>query len=83
MDELLDRSTICAGQAPELFRLGSYIKANESLTQEQLRQIHGTSEPAVLAGLDVVMIQGSKNNFKITTQEDWERCRELLGKTGQ
>lgn len=82
-ERVLPRSALFAGQAPELFRLGQYLSANHTLTQEQLRQINGTSEPAVLAGLDVVMIPGSRQNFKITTLEDWERCRELLNRAGQ
>ena len=83
VERLLPRAALFAGQAPELFRLGQYLDANKRLTHEQLRQFNGTSEPAVLAGLDVVMIPGSRQNFKITTREDWERCRELLSKTGQ
>lgn len=83
VEKLLPRAALFAGQSPELFYLGRYLDANEQLTQEQLRKIKGTSEPAVLAGLEVVMIPGSRQNFKITTREDWERCRELLSKTGQ
>ena len=81
VEKLLPRASLFAGQAPELFRFAPYLSAVERLTREQLLQINGTSEPAVLAGLDVVMIPGSKKNFKITTREDFDRCRELLGKT--
>ena len=81
VERLLPRKALYGGQAPELFRLGPYLEANEKLTPEQFQTINGSSEPAVMAGLDVVMIPGSRRNLKITTREDWDKCREILGKT--
>lgn len=76
--ELLDRSAVYAGQAPEVFRLGSYYEANRKLLPEEICAIHGSTEPAVLAGLDIVTIPGDEKNFKITTREDLERfCRAI------
>lgn len=75
---LLNRSEIYAGQAPEVFRLGSYYEANCRLLPEKIWQINGSTEPAILAGLDVVMIPGDEGNFKITTKEDLERFRKIL-----
>ena len=37
----------------------------------------GSTEPAVMAGLDIVMIPGDEENFKITTKEDLERFRKI------
>lgn len=75
---LLNRSEIYAGQAPEVFRLGSYYEANCRLLPEQIWQINGSAEPAVLAGQDVVMIPGDERNFKITTKEDLERFQKII-----
>lgn len=75
---LLNRSEIYAGQAPELFRLGSYYEANCRLLPEQIWQINGSTEPAILAGQDVVMIPGDEGNFKITTKEDLERFQKIV-----
>lgn len=73
---LLDRSTVYAGQAPEVFRLGTYYEANCRLLPDRIRAINGSTEPAVLYGMDVVMIPGDERNFKITTKEDLDRfCR--------
>ena len=83
VERLLPRDALFAGQAPELFRIEPYLEANEKLTPEQFQKINGTSEPAVLAGLDVALIPGSRRNIKITTWEDWDVCRENLGKTEQ
>ncbi|MXP78061.1 NTP transferase domain-containing protein [Lachnospiraceae bacterium WCA-9-b2] len=75
---LLNRSEIYAGQAPEVFQLGSYYEANCRLLPDKIWQINGSTEPAILAGLDVVMIPGDEGNFKITTKEDLERFRKIL-----
>jgi len=73
VDRLLDRKCIYAGQAPEVYRLRKYLEANERLGPEEIRKINGSTEPAVLAGLDVAMIPGDENNYKVTTQMDMER----------
>jgi 2-C-methyl-D-erythritol 4-phosphate cytidylyltransferase len=78
---LLKRSEIYAGQAPELFRLGVYYEANCRLMPERILQVNGSTEPAVMAGLDVAMIPGDEGNFKITTKEDLERFREKIRET--
>ena len=75
VDSLLDRSRIFAGQAPELYRLRSYLDANESLLTDKIRTINGSTEPAILAGLKVAMIDGDENNYKVTTKDDLERFR--------
>lgn len=76
VSSLLDRSTIYAGQAPEVFRIGRYYEANQKLLPDRILDIRGSTEPAVLDGMDIVMIPGDERNFKITTKEDLERfCR--------
>lgn len=70
---LLDRSQVFAGQAPELFRLGPYYEANRRLLPDGILKINGSTEPAVLAGMDIAMIPGDEGNFKITTKADLER----------
>lgn len=77
VSELLDRSQVFAGQAPELFRFKKYYQANIALLPERLSTINGSTEPAVLAGMDIVMIPGDEKNFKVTTQEDLERFRSM------
>ncbi len=73
---LLNRSEIYAGQAPELFSLKKYYEANMCLTRSDLLKINGASEPAVTAGMDIVMIAGDESNYKITTEADLKRFRE-------
>lgn len=79
---LLDRSQIFAGQAPEIFVLGKYIQANERLLPDAIKKINGSTEPAVLAGMDIVMVPGNERNFKITTQMDLERFQRSCEERG-
>lgn len=89
ISSLLDRQQIFAGQAPEVFVLGKYLDANRMLLakecenaegkmQSAILVINGSTEPAILAGLDVAMIPGEEANFKITTREDLEHFRKLI-----
>ncbi len=79
VSSLLDRGKVFAGQAPEMFVLGKYYVANRALLPEKILEINGSAEPAVMAGLDIVMIPGDEGNFKITTREDMERFCEIIG----
>ncbi len=78
VDELLNRNTIFAGQAPEAFRFKKYMKANKDLLPDKILLIKGSTEPAIMAGMDVAMIPGDQRNFKITTDVDLERAKEIL-----
>lgn len=79
VSSLLQRSSVFAGQAPELFQLGKYYEANRRLLPETILKINGSTEPAVMAGMDIVMIPGDEGNFKITTKTDMERFQEIAG----
>lgn len=74
----IPREEIYAGQAPEAFHFGPYLRANEALMPEQIRKINGSTEPALLAGLDMAILPGDPNNFKVTTAEDVERAIQIL-----
>ena len=75
--KLLDRKSIFAGQAPEVFVYGKYREANKRLFPQKILAINGSTEPAILAGMDIAMIPGDEGNFKITTEADLERFREI------
>ena len=80
---LLDRSTVYAGQAPEVFLLGRYYEANRKLLPKRIRKINGSTEPAILDGMEIAMIPGDEGNFKITTKADLERFERIMaGDTG-
>ena len=77
VDSLLNRQEIFAGQAPEAFRFGKYLCANEALLPDEILKINGSTEPAIKAGMQIAMIAGDEHNYKITTKADLEQfCRE-------
>ena len=78
IDSLLERSHIFAGQAPEVFRLEPYYEANRNLLPNRILEINGSTEPAIMAGMDVVMIEGDEDNFKITTMADLKRFQKRI-----
>lgn len=79
---LLERKQVYAGQAPESFRFGKYLVANENLLPNKILSINGSTEPAVMAGMLIKMIPGDENNFKITTEADLKRYESIcLGRS--
>lgn len=77
---LLKREEIYAGQAPEVFLLGKYYDANRRLSREEMLRINGSTEPAILAGLDIALVPGDEGNFKVTTEADLKRLCDIMGK---
>lgn len=75
ISELVDRSKIYAGQAPEVFVLGKYYEANKALLSDDILKINGSTEPAIMAGMNIAMIRGDEDNFKITTPADLEKFK--------
>ena len=78
IESLLDRDRLMAGQAPEAFRLGAYYRANKRLLPDKILKINGSTEPAILAGMDIGCVAGEERNFKITTREDLERLEQIV-----
>ncbi len=76
---LLDRQKVYAGQAPELFMFGKYYEANKALIPDKILYVNGASEPAIMAGMDIVLIPGDERNFKVTTDTDMERYQTIMG----
>ena len=78
VSKLLKRENIFAGQSPELFNLGKYYKACEALLPDRIMTINGSTEPAILAGMDIAIVDGDEKNFKITTKADLERFERCV-----
>lgn len=85
VSSLLDRKQIFAGQAPEVFVFGKYLQANRELLVKNIEteepvilSVNGSTEPAIMADMDIAMISGDEKNFKITTREDLEHFRRII-----
>ena len=75
---LLDRGCVFAGQAPEAFKFEKYYQATKRLLPKEIYKINGSTEPAVLAGMDIALVEGDEMNQKITTKEDLEQFRRMM-----
>ncbi len=73
---LLERSCLFAGQSPESFDLEKYWQINKDLTDEELMAVTGTSQIAFECGLNIAIVDGDENNYKITTVADLEKFEE-------
>ncbi len=80
IDELLVREHVVAGQAPELFIIGKYYEANKRLLPDKIMDVKGSSEPAVMAHMNIATVPGDENNFKITTMADLKRFKSMISK---
>ena len=78
IDQLLDRSCLYAGQAPEAFRLKEYLAIHESVEDEEIANTVGTSQIAYNHGMKVRLVKGSERNIKITTVEDLNTFEVIL-----
>lgn len=76
-----DRSSLYAVQTPQLFRVDWIKSAYESAIRTG---IFGTDDASLceLAGYQVHLVQGERENFKITWKEDFEKAQSLLTKSG-
>ena len=45
---------------------------------EKILSINGSTEPAILAGMNVKMISGDENNYKITTEADLRKFESIV-----
>ena len=77
---LLNRSQLWAGQAPEAFKFGAYIKVHDEMGRDELLKITGSTEIAYKAGLNCHLIEGDPINFKITTPDDLLNFENILSK---
>ena len=74
---LPDTERVCAGQAPVLFLLGKYYEANKALLPDRILSANGSTEPAVMAGMDIRLSEEDEENFKVTTKKDDERFKKV------
>jgi len=72
-----DRNQLFAAQTPQGFRFGQIFSAHMRAPTTK-RQFTDDSEIAEWAGLRVAMVQGDRDNFKITHPEDFALAERLI-----
>lgn len=81
ISSLLNRNELFAGQAPEAFRFGKYMKLHQEMPREEMLKINGSTEIAYKGGLQIKLIRGNEMNFKITTPDDLLNFESIINKT--
>ena len=74
--ETVDRSALWRAQTPQGFVFREILSAHEAAAGNALTDDAAVAEAA---GLRVEMVEGAEENLKITTQEDLERVRNMIG----
>ena len=78
MENLLKRSELFAGQAPESFDFKRYLDIHNSVSDDEIAATAGSSEIAYRHGMKIRLVEGSERNFKITTIEDLETFETII-----
>jgi 2-C-methyl-D-erythritol 4-phosphate cytidylyltransferase len=76
--ETVDRSDIWRAQTPQGFHFERILAAHRQLHREGRLDLTDDSAVAEHAGMQVAVVHGSDDNFKITTEEDLARAEKVL-----
>ncbi len=75
----IDRTGLWRAQTPQAFRYHDILQAHRAVAGEALTDDAAVAERA---GLDVALVAGREDNFKITTREDLARAEARLSGNG-
>lgn len=76
--ETLARDNLWRAQTPQGFRYAAIFAAHHGAHLAPGQDLTDDCMVAELAGLPIVMVQGSEANFKITTEDDLRRAELIL-----
>ncbi|MCV6547571.1 MAG: bifunctional 2-C-methyl-D-erythritol 4-phosphate cytidylyltransferase/2-C-methyl-D-erythritol 2,4-cyclodiphosphate synthase [Cohaesibacter sp.] len=79
----LDRTNLWAAQTPQSFQLPFILSAHEKASLDGINDFTDDAAVAEWAGAHVQMIEGNRNNIKITTPEDLTMAEQSLGTKAQ
>lgn len=78
--DTIDRRGLWRAQTPQGFRFADILKAHQAQAGRELTDDAAVAEQS---GLKVAVVEGSEDNFKVTTREDLARAeRRLVGGGG-
>ena len=75
-----DRAKLYNGQTPQSFRLGTFERLYNSLTEEEKQILTDAAKVFVLKGEEVALVEGASSNIKITYPSDLDLAESILGK---
>ncbi|MDP6390434.1 MAG: bifunctional 2-C-methyl-D-erythritol 4-phosphate cytidylyltransferase/2-C-methyl-D-erythritol 2,4-cyclodiphosphate synthase [Alphaproteobacteria bacterium] len=79
--DTVERAGLWSAQTPQGFRFADILAAHRKTDNGALTPNTLTDDAAVAeaAGLDVALVEGSEDNFKVTTESDFVRAEALTG----
>ena len=77
IEKTINREFIWMAQTPQAFNKEKLLKAYEN---HSLNNSIFTDEASIMEGMEyaITIVPGTENNFKITTNDDWNRAEALL-----
>ncbi|MGQ0676853.1 MAG: bifunctional 2-C-methyl-D-erythritol 4-phosphate cytidylyltransferase/2-C-methyl-D-erythritol 2,4-cyclodiphosphate synthase [Rhodospirillales bacterium] len=80
----LDRAALWRAQTPQGFRFREILTAHRAAAGRGPKAAELTDDAAVAerAGLEVALVAGSEDNFKVTTMDDLSRAERVLAARG-
>jgi 2-C-methyl-D-erythritol 4-phosphate cytidylyltransferase/2-C-methyl-D-erythritol 2,4-cyclodiphosphate synthase len=75
--ETIERAGLWRAQTPQGFRFAAILAAHHAASSGP--ELTDDAAVAERAGLNVVLVEGSEANLKITTPEDFRRAESMLG----
>ena len=83
INNIPNRSELYQGQTPQTFKLSIILEAHEKAKSGLIPNVTDDAKLVLSLGKDVHLVEGSKQNFKITTFDDLMMLKALLkiGKT--
>ncbi len=76
IQDTVDRAHLWRAQTPQAFDFNTILEAHQALSGQNLTDDAAIAEAE---GIAVEIVQGSEDNFKITTTEDLARAEKQLG----
>ena len=83
ISDIPNRSELYQGQTPQTFKFGLINEAHENAKAGKIPNVTDDTKLVISMGKEVHLVEGSKQNFKITTFDDLMMLKALLkiGKT--
>lgn len=73
-----NRNFLYRGQAPDSFRVKTFVDLENNLTDSQRKKITGTSQLCTMNDFLIHLIEGDEINFKITTDFDLVVAKQII-----
>ena len=78
INDILNRDEIYQTQTPQTFRYSIIRDAHEKARLKEIPNVTDDAKLVLSMGIDVRLVEGSVNNFKVTTMDDLKLLEALL-----